>query len=405
MTSERLARWVNEVGAIGGRPSGGVTRVAWSPELAAANEWLLTRARALGLKAAVDAAGNVVCQWVGSAPKESAVVIGSHLDTVPDGGRYDGALGVLSGLEALHRLKEHGFAPRRPLWLVAFNDEEGTRYDASMFGSHAFTGDDVSHLLDRVDAAGVPLREAMRSAGSDPADLPGCARIGQVGCYLELHIEQGARLEQAALPVAVVSQIVGMRGYVVTLRGTSNHAGTTPMDLRRDALAGAARVVLALRDAARTTSGLTMNVGRIEVRPGGANVIPGFARFTVDARAPDAEGMERAGEFVRQTVVEVSADEGLEHDFVETFSHPATQLDPRLREVLARHVAAAGAETLELVSGAGHDAMVLAAHVPAAMLFVPSRAGVSHAPDEYTSPTFYEPALTVLAGTLMELAG
>jgi len=147
VTSERLARWVNEVGAIGGRPSGGVTRVAWSPELAAANEWLLTRARALGLKAAVDAAGNVVCQWVGSAPKESAVVIGSHLDTVPDGGRYDGALGVLSGLEALHRLKEHGFAPRRPLWLVAFNDEEGTRYDASMFGSHAFTGDDVSHLL------------------------------------------------------------------------------------------------------------------------------------------------------------------------------------------------------------------------------------------------------------------
>lgn len=403
--SERLARWVDELGAIGGRPSGGVTRLAWSPELAAANEWLMVRARALGLRATLDAAGNVVCEFEGSAADEPAVVIGSHMDTVPDGGRYDGAFGVLSGLEVLHRLKEREFSPRRPIWLVAFNDEEGTRYDASMFGSHAFAGDDVSHFLDRADADGVPLREAMRMAGSDPADLPACARVGRVACYLELHIEQGPRLERAGRHVAVVSQIVGMRGYVVTMRGASNHAGTTPMDLRRDALAGAARVLLALRDAARTTDGLTANVGRIEVRPGGANVIPVVARFTVDVRSPDAAGMDRADELVRRTVAEVSGEEGLDSDVVETFVHPATPLDPGLREVLRRRVAAAGAEPVELASGAGHDAMVMAAHVPAAMLFVPSRGGVSHAPDEYTSPSFYEPALTVLTETVMELAG
>ncbi|MFP5371257.1 MAG: hydantoinase/carbamoylase family amidase [Actinomycetes bacterium] len=223
--SGRLATWVDELGAIGGRPSGGVTRVAWSPELAAANAWLVERATELGLEADVDAAGNVVCRWAGTAADETAVVVGSHLDTVPDGGRYDGAFGVLSGLEVLHRLHERGFQPRRPIWLVGFSDEEGTRFDASMFGSHAFVGDDVSHFLDRVDADGVRLSDAMRAAGSDPAALPGASCADRIGHYLELHVEQGPRLERAGLRVAVVSEIVGMRGHVVTLRGKANHAG------------------------------------------------------------------------------------------------------------------------------------------------------------------------------------
>lgn len=403
--SERLAAWLEELGAIGGRPSGGVTRVAWSPELAAANRWLVEHAQALGLEAEVDPAGNVVCRWAGTAPDEPAVVVGSHLDTVPDGGRYDGAFGVLSGLEALTRLRERGFTPRRPVWLVAFNDEEGTRFDASMFGSHAFAGDDVTHFLDRVDAGGVRLDDAMRAAGADPAALPDAARIAQVGHYLELHIEQGPRLEREGRPMAVVSEIVGMRGYVVTLRGKANHAGTTPMDARQDALAGAARIALELRDAVRARSGMTVNVGRLEVEPGGANVIPGLARFTVDIRAPKPALVQQADELVRDTVARVSDDEGLRSEIAETFLHPATELDAGLRALLARHTQAAGAEVVELTSGAGHDAMVLAAHVPAAMLFVPSRAGVSHAPDEYTSPEEYEPALTVLTEAVAELAG
>src|SRR4051812_30239846 len=208
--SQRMAGWVDELGAIGGRPSGGVTRVSWSDELAEANEWLVARARELGLTAGVDPAFNVVCEWAGSEPDAPAVVLGSHLDTVPDGGRYDGAFGVLSGLEVLHRLHERGFRPRRPIWLVAFNDEEGTRFDSSMFGSHAFVGDDVTHFLDRVDGDGVWLDDAMRTAGSDPASLPAANRAGRVGHYLELHIEQGPRMEAAGYPVAVVSGIVGM---------------------------------------------------------------------------------------------------------------------------------------------------------------------------------------------------
>jgi hydantoinase/carbamoylase family amidase len=402
--SERLAAWVDELGAIGGRPSGGVTRVAWSPELAAANDWLVQRARDLGLDAEVDPAFNVVCRWAGSEPDAPAVVVGSHLDTVPDGGRYDGAFGVLAGLEVLTRLRERGFAPRRPVWLVAFNDEEGTRYDASMFGSHSFCGDDVAQFLDRTDADGVVLRDAMQAAGSDPAALPGAAVVDRVGSYLELHIEQGPRMERDEQRVAVVSAIVGMRGYVVTLTGTTNHAGTTPMDTRHDALAGAARAVLSLRDAVRAEEGMTVNVGRIEVEPGGSNVIPGVARFTVDVRGPSAAAMDLADALVRRHVDRAAEEEGLDADVVPTFLHPATQLDTALRAVLSRHVENAGEEVVELVSGAGHDAMVLAAHVPAAMLFVPSRAGVSHAPDEFTAPELYEPAVTVLTETVAELA-
>jgi len=404
VSNERLAGWVDELGSIGGRPSGGVTRVAWSPELAAANEWLVGKAADIGLQARVDAAFNAVCVWPGTSD-EPAVVLGSHLDTVPDGGRYDGAFGVLSGLEVLHRLRERGFVPRRPIWLVAFNDEEGTRYDSSMFGSHAFVGDDVTHFLDRVDADGVRLSDAMRAAGSDPEDLPSASARDRIGHYLELHIEQGPRLERAGQRVAVVSAIVGMRGYVVTLRGKANHAGTTPMDARQDALAGAARCLLVIREAVRAEEGMTVNVGRLDVEPGGANVIPGVARFTVDVRAPSAEALALADGLVRRAVADAAGVEKLEAEVVETFVHPATELDPGLRAVLARQVAAAGTEVVEMVSGAGHDAMVLAEHVPAAMLFVPSRAGVSHAPDEYTPPEQYEPALTVLTETVAELAG
>jgi hydantoinase/carbamoylase family amidase len=402
--AERLERWVAELGEIGATPGGGVTRTAWSPELAAAGSWLIDRLAEIGVPAEVDAAGNVLGRW-DAAQHGPAVLVGSHLDTVPDGGRYDGAFGVLAALEMVYRLRERGFTPRRPVWLVAFNDEEGTRFDTSMFGSHAFVGEDLTAELSRADAEGTRLDEAMRAAGADPAALPGAARVGEVGHYLELHIEQGPRLERLGLPVAVVSEIVGMRGYVITLRGVANHAGTTPMDARHDALAGAARVVLALREAVRARPGMTVNVGRIAVEPGGANVIPGVAMFSIDIRSPEIDGSERADVLVRRVIEEACAAEGLTADIDATFLHQATPLDADLRALLARHVERAGVAVTEMPSGAGHDAMVLARYVPSAMVFVPSRGGVSHAPDEFTPPTHYEPGVTILTDAVAELAG
>lgn len=397
-----LDGWVDEVGRIGGEGTA-VTRFAWSPELLSACTWLRDALRGMGLSATIDAAGNVIGAWEsGDGP---AVLVGSHLDTVPNGGRFDGALGVLSGLEAIRRLRAEGFTPDRPIWLAAFNDEEGSRFGTSMFGSRAFVGDDLSGLRDRAGVDDLTVAEAMTRAGFDFAAVPQARGIDRVGTYLELHIEQGPRMAATGLDVGVVSGIVGMLGHRVQLRGTSNHAGTTPMSHRHDALAGASRVVLALRDAALARDGVTANVGRIAVEPAGANVVPGACTFTVDIRAADTAGMADVDRLVRDTVAAAADAEGLEATVTETHQHAPVGLDERLRGVLAEETTAADLRWDHLASGAGHDAQVLARHVPAAMLFVPSRDGVSHAPEEYTPPEQREPGVRVLTSALRRLAG
>jgi allantoate deiminase len=395
-----VAASLDELARIGATDDGGVTRTAWSPELFRAYDLVGAWLRDLGLDVEIDAAGNLLGRWDagGGAP----VVVGSHLDTVPCGGRFDGALGVVAAVHAVRLLQEEGFEPGRPLWIVAFMDEEGTRFDAALFGSRAFTGEDVTRLGDRVDAAGTTLREAMAAAGYDVAAAGTARRIEDVGAYLELHIEQGPVLESEGLEIGVVTSIVGLRGYRVQLEGAANHAGTTPMALRRDAFAGAARIALALRDEARAREGVTANVGRIAVEPGGANVVPGVADFTIDVRAPTAAGTAELERLVEETVARVAADEGLDADVRPTFALEPLELDAQLVDAVERAAVAEGASVLRMPSGAGHDAMLVGRHVPAAMIFVPSRGGVSHSPDEHSSPEHVELGMRVLAGVLRQ---
>ena len=270
-----VAESLDELARIGEGPDEGVTRIAWSPELFEAYAWVGDRLRELGLEVEVDAAGNLVGRW--DAGEGRAVLVGSHLDTVPTGGRFDGALGVVAAVHAVALLKAEQFEPRRPLWISAFMDEEGTRFDAALYGSRAFAGEDVSALCDRADAHGTTLREAMAARGHDVERVAEANRVGDVGAYFELHIEQGPVLAAAGVEIGVVTSIVGLRGYRVRLTGQANHAGTTPMSLRRDAFAGAARIALELREAARSREAVTANVGKIVLEPGGANVVPGVA--------------------------------------------------------------------------------------------------------------------------------
>jgi allantoate deiminase len=373
-----LASDLEEAARIGA-DDGGVSRFAWTPELAQANEWLVGRLQELGLETEIDAAGNVLGRW--EEGEGTAVLVGSHLDTVPRGGRYDGALGVLAALEVVRTLKHEGISLRRPLWIVSFNDEEGSRFQTGMLGSRAFIGD-----LDPEDWRRRGVADAMAAGGFDFERLGEAKAVDRVGAYLELHIEQGPVLEQEGLDLGIVSGIAGLLGFRVRLSGEANHAGTTPMASRRDALAGASRIVLELRDEARSRGDMTANVGILTVAPGGFNVIPGTAEFTIDARAGDADTFARAEKFVRDTLERVAAEEQLELEVTKTHRKPPTPLDPGLQDLLAQGAAAEGATARSMPSGAGHDAMVLAKHVPAAMLFVPSRAGISHSPDEYTSP-------------------
>jgi allantoate deiminase len=390
-----LAADLEEAARIGA-DGGGVSRFAWTPELAQANEWLVERLQELGLETEIDAAGNVFGRW--EEGEGTAVLVGSHLDTVPRGGRYDGALGVLAALDVVRTLKRDDASLRRPLWIVSFNDEEGSRFQTGMLGSRAFIGD-----LDRGDWRRRGVADAMAASGFDFDRLGEAEAVDRVGAYFELHIEQGPVLEQEGLALGIVTGIAGLLGFRVRLTGEANHAGTTPMASRRDALAGAARIVLELRDEARSRGEMTTNVGILTVAPGGFNVIPGTAEFTIDARAGDADVFARAEKFVRDTVERVAAEEQLELDVTETHRKPPTPLDPELQELLVEAAAAEGATARSMPSGAGHDAMILAKHVPAAMLFVPSRAGISHSPDEYTPPEQCELGARVLARAVRAL--
>jgi allantoate deiminase len=385
-----------EAAALIGADEGGVSRFAWTPELAQANEWFIARLEELGLDTDVDAAANVFGRW--EAGEGAAVLVGSHLDTVPRGGRFDGALGVLAALEAVRILQRDAVEPRRPLWVVSFNDEEGARFRTGMLGSRAFVGEVE---LDDWRRRGVA--DAMAEAGFDFERLPEALDVDRVGAYLELHIEQGPVLERAGVDVGIVTGIVGLLGFRASFTGEANHAGTTPMELRRDALAGLSRAVLALRDEARARDDMTANVGMCTVEPGGFNVIPGVAEFSVDVRSPTAAGFARVEEFVRETLAAIAEEEGLGLELEETHRLQPVPLDPAIQDVLERAAEQEGASHMRLPSGAGHDAMILGRHVPAGMLFVPSRGGVSHSPAEYTAPEQCELGARILARALAEL--
>jgi allantoate deiminase len=377
-----------------------VTRFAWSPELMAAYDWLSDQLRQLGLEAEIDAAGNLIGRWQAGTGKPLAV--GSHLDSVPRGGRYDGTLGVLSGLHAIRLLKERGVEPQRPLWLISFMDEDGGRFGTGLFGSRAFVGRDLTELADRTDEDGVTIRDAMAAAGFDFDRLPEARRIDELGGYIELHIEQGPVLERTEHEIGIVTGIVGLIGFRARCRGEANHAGTTPMTMRRDAFLGAARAGLALRDAALAKGDMTENVGKVELEPGGFNVVPGVAEFTIDVRSlPHFDELELT---VRQALQEIGAEEKLDLEIEELFRLEPCPLDSGLVDALERAAELEGAKHMRMPSGAGHDAMEVGRHVPAGMLFVPSRNGVSHSPEEYTRPDDCDLGARVLARALESLA-
>ena len=381
---------------IGADEHGGISRFAWTPELSQANAWLMERLAELGLEVELDPAGNVLGRW--EAGEGTAVLVGSHLDTVPGGGRFDGALGVLAAVDVVRRLKAEAVEPRRPVWIASFNDEEGARFQTGMLGSRAFCGE-----CDLADWGGRGVPAAMVEAGQDFAALPAARRVQDVGAFLELHIEQGPVLERRGVDLGIVTAVTGILGFRARFLGEANHAGTTPMEQRRDALAGAARAVLALRDAARAGDDMTANVGVIAAEPGGFNVVPGAAEFTIDVRSPSPQRFAALEPFVRETLTVIADEEGLGLALAETHRKPPVELDAGLQDVLEEAGREEGATTLRMPSGAGHDAMVLAHHVPAAMLFVPSRGGVSHSPDEYTPPEHCELGARVLARAVRRL--
>lgn len=397
-----LTQDVDEAARIGLLDDGGISRFAWTPELRKVTQWVGRELERLGLEVETDAAGNLIGRWPAAGGK--AVMSASHLDTVPHGGRFDGALGVLGAVEAIRILRREGFEPVRPIWIGAFMDEEGARFGTALFGSRAFCGHDVSASLDARDANGISMREAMAAGGFDADRVGEAARVDEVGAYVELHIEQGPLLDTRGERVGLVEAICGVLGYRVSLDGVANHAGTTPSEMRHDALVGGARVVLALRERAAALTELSATVGRIRAFPGGTNVIPGRCEFTVDLRAATAEAFEAAQAWFATMVEEVSAGDGLVPTVECDYAVPPTPMATEVIEAIEGATLEEGITPVRMASGAGHDAMNVGLRAPAGMIFVPSRAGVSHSPDEFTASEDCELGARVLASALRRLA-
>jgi N-carbamoyl-L-amino-acid hydrolase len=400
----RLRADIEALAAIGRDPTGGITRPAWSPAHEEARAWLLGRLRAAGLAARVDSAGNVFGRLGEGTP---VVMTGSHIDTVPRGGPLDGALGVLAGLECLRAVAASGRRPARPLEVAAFTDEEGRFY--GFFGSRAMTGALDRQLAERLaDPAGLPLPEAMRRAGFDLAAAPTARRDAEdIAAYVELHIEQGPWLEADDLPIGVVESIVGIRRFRLVFVGQPDHAGTTPMDRRKDAFLTAAEYAAKSRDlVVRGGQGRAVTtIGVVDVRPGVPNIVPERTALLQELRDSDPAVLERLASRTLRTAERVARQRGLGLEVEHLMRADPVRMSPRIQATIEAAAAALGLGTRRMPSGAGHDAQILAAVTDAGMIFVPSQGGRSHRPDEWTDWPALERGANVLLGTLLRLAG
>ncbi|WP_226427025.1 allantoate amidohydrolase [Xanthomonas sp. NCPPB 2865] len=396
------ARAVDRCDALGVTPYSdtpvGLFRAWLSPAHRAAvaqvGEWM----RQAGMQVRLDAAANLIGRYEGAHADAPALLIGSHLDSVRDAGRYDGPLGILLGIECVAALHAQGRRLPFAIEVIAFGDEEGSRFPASMFCSRAVAGTLDPATLAVTDAAGTDVASALADWDLDIAHIHQAARApGSVLAYLETHIEQGPVLEAEGLPVGIVTAIAAQRRFALRFDGRAGHAGTTTMALRRDALSAAAEALLAIEGIARAGSDdLVATVGKLQVAPGATNVVPGRVDCTLDVRAGDDATRDAAVLEIERALARISKTRNIAIAIDPLQTLAASPCAPALMTRLQHAVAAQGVAPRQLVSGAGHDAMVMAALCPTAMLFVRCAGGISHHPDEHVAPADAELALAVM---------
>ena len=385
INGQRLLKDLRELSAIGGRPDGGLDRLAWSEADLQARRWFAQRLRDAGFEVRVDEALNVF----GHVPQAGGpfVLTGSHLDSVPVGGTLDGAYGAVAALEVLRTLHESKDPIAEQVEVVGFADEEGVRFETGLVGSKALCGElDVDALGSRADWTGVPIVEVLKAAGVDLGRMnDATTHLKLVDRFLELHIEQGPRMEASGTELGVVTGIVNVHRQEVHITGLQNHAGTTPMNLRHDAGRAASRVVAGLKELVQSIDGEAVaNVGVMRFDPGAVNVIPGRADFTVEVRHLDNGVVRQILRRFEGFLAEICREEACRFETRLLSEVPGAAMDTGIMAALDRVCEDLGRPHRRLWSGAGHDAQILAPHVPTGMLFVPSRQGISHAPGEGT---------------------
>ena len=393
-----------------GRPEGGsfadgVTRVAFSEADVAARAYVIKLLKEAGAEPRIDAAGNILARREGTEPGLAPVLVGSHLDSVPGGGNFDGPLGTLAAVEALSVLNQRAILTRRPVEIAIWVNEEGVAYNNGLFGSRAAAGridpDELGHVWN-----GVTQADAVRRLGGSPDRIESARRApGSTHCYLELHIEQGGTLERAAVRIGVVEGIVAIDRHEVVIRGSANHAGTTPMPDRQDALVAAAHLILVVREIVTSETGRQVGtVGKIEVTPNAPNVVPGVVRLTVELRDLSSEKIARLARRIETKSREI-AERTLTEITMKPASHHAEALAaPEIQRAIEAAATRLGLDHIRLPSGAGHDAQAIAAIAPMGMVFVRSIGGISHSSKELSTWEDCAHGADVLLNTLLDLA-
>ena len=400
----RLWRRLMEMAEIGAIPGNGVNRQALSDEDIAARGLLVDWARRRGYAVAVDEAANLFVRRPGTDADLAPVLTGSHMDSQPRGGRFDGIYGVIAGLEVLDALDDAHSATRRPIELVAWTNEEGSRFDPGCMGSMVFSGTaPLERFEDAVDADGVSFGRALARTLAAAPDLPRRNGIAPPAAYVEAHIEQGPMLEAASVPIGAVTGVQGSQRFVIEIGGATAHAGTTPVKGRRDALQAALRAVARLNETmADSEDVLRFTVGRFEVTPNSPNTVPSRVVFSIDLRHPDGAELDRRARRIARVCENASLPCRVR--VRRTFDQRPVAFEPGIVDVIEQSAAVNDLPSLRIPSGANHDAAFVAQVTPTAMIFIPCLRGVSHHESEYASPEDCAAGARVLAATLGALA-
>ena len=386
----------------------GCTRFTYTEEFAKARDYIVSEMKAAGLSVREDPIGIIIGRMEGKNPDAPVIMTGSHFDTVKTGGRFDGTAGVTAALETARTLHDEGFVPECPIEFVALPEEEGARFGGGLFGSRAMCGQLKSNELETYkDWDGISIAEAMKAYGLDPSKADGARRKpGDIGMFLELHIEQGPILENNGIDVGIVETIVGLKCFNVTVNGRSDHAGTTPLKMRADTMLATAKAIVAGTDKAlELNDGTVVTFGRVGTKPGAFNIVANETGFSIDCRSKTIESVDTVVEAIRASL-EKSCKEnpGLSFEIDESLRAQPVLMKPEVQALLEKHAAEAGYSTMKLLSGAGHDAMIMGSLCDVAMVFVPSKGGRSHVPEEWTDYDDLRKGVEVVYRTVRELA-
>jgi N-carbamoyl-L-amino-acid hydrolase len=396
----RIIEHLNALAEFGKNPQGGVSRVAYSDADLRGREYVTGLMRVARMEVNVDAAGNLIGRRAGSANNLPALLVGSHIDSVPEGGNYDGVVGSLSAIEVAQTLAENKIITRHPLEVIIFQNEEG-----GLIGSRAINGELTEKELDLVSRSGKTIREGIKFIGGDPTDLKAARRKPEsIAAYLELHIEQGGILESEKIDIGIVEGIVGINWWDVEIVGFANHAGTTPMNQRQDALLAGAKFVQAVNRVVNSMPGRQVGtVGRIQAWPGAPNVIPGKVILSLELRDLDAAKINLLYEKIRAEAQTIARESNTTINFKEINVNIPAPTNPRVRAFIGEAAKDLGLTTKLMPSGAGHDAQDMARLTPVGMIFVPSIGGISHSPKEFSRPQDIANGANVLLHTLLKL--